>query len=212
MCIPNEFIFRKLAAYGVRPTDIQCDLIRAYISLLLKWNRSISLTTVTEEPEILKFHFGESLFALPMLEGDQCRLADVGAGAGFPGLPLRIFREDIELILIESNAKKCAFLSEIVRELALKNVRVLHARFEDVTELRDRLDAVVTRALGGYDRLLKWSMESLRLGGKVVLWLGEDDARRISSANPAWDWSPPVAIPGSKRRFLLSGTPRPMHG
>lgn len=212
MTISSELISENLAVYGVRPTNIQCDRIRVYISLLLKWNRSISLTTVTEEPEILKFHFGESLLALPMLEGNQCRLADVGTGAGFPGLPLRIFREDIELILIESNAKKCAFLSEIVRALALKNVQVLRARFEGVAELRGRLDSVVARALGGYGDLLKWSMESLRLGGKIVLWLGEDDARQISLANPAWDWRAPIPIPGSKRRFLLLGIPRLVDG
>jgi len=212
MDISNETISRNFSAYGVKPSESQCDRIRAYISLLLRWNRSISLTAVTEESEILKFHFGESLFALSTIETTRCRLADVGTGAGFPGLPLRIFTEGIELILIESNAKKCAFLSEVVRELVLPNVRVLRARFEDVTELRGQLDAVVSRALGGYEQLLTWSMESLRPGGKIVLWLGEDDARRISSSNPAWDWRPPVPIPGSRRRFLLSGLPKPIHG
>jgi 16S rRNA (guanine527-N7)-methyltransferase len=127
-------------------------------------------------------------------------------------LPLRIFTEDIELILIESNAKKCAFLSEVVRELALPNVRVLRARFEDVTELRGQLDAVVSRALGGYEELLTWSMESLRPSGKIILWLGEDEVRRISSTDHAWDWRPPIPIPGSRRRFLLLGSPEPIHG
>lgn len=208
----NQEIAKILAGYGVKPSDSQCDRIKSYISLLLRWNRSISLTTVTEESEILKFHFGESLFALSAVEGTQCRLADVGAGAGFPGLPLRMFSERMELILVESNAKKCAFLSEVVRELALSNVRVLRARFENVTELRGQLDAVASRALGGYDELLKWSIESLRTGGKILLWLGEDEARRISSTSPSWDWRHPMQIPGSRRRFLLSGSPKSIRG
>jgi 16S rRNA (guanine527-N7)-methyltransferase len=210
MIISNELILKELVAYGLRPTDTQCDQIRAYISLLLRWNRSLSLTTVAEELEIIKFHFGESLFALSAIKGLHGRLADVGTGAGFPGLALRIFAEEIDLILIESNAKKCAFLSEVQRALALSNVRVLRARFEDVAELNDQLDVVVSRALGSYDRLLKWSVKSLRPGGKIVLWLGEGDAREISSSSSAWDWQPPIPIPGSKRRFLLPGSPRPI--
>jgi len=212
MSLRNELISKELAAYGVRPTDPQCDKIRAYISVLLRWNRSISLTTVTEESEILKFHFGESLFALSAVGGLHGRLADVGTGAGFPGLPLRIFSQDIDLTLIESNTKKSAFLSEVVRSMELPDVRVLRARFEDVEELRGQIDVVLSRALGGYDRLLKWSAKSLRAGGKIVLWLGEEDARSILSTNPAWDWRSPIPIPSSKRRFLLSGSSRPISG
>lgn len=205
--ISNQVISECLDAYGISVTKAQCDQVRSYISLLLKWNRSISLTAVTDEREILKFHFGESVFALSAVKGLHGRLADVGAGAGFPGFPLRIFREDIDLCLIESNAKKCAFLSEVVRELGLDRVRILRARFEEIGEFRGQLNAIVSRALGGYDELLKWSINSLAPGGKLIIWLGQDEALRISG-NAGWDWQPPLGIPGSRRRFLLSGSPR----
>ncbi|MDE3109354.1 MAG: 16S rRNA (guanine(527)-N(7))-methyltransferase RsmG, partial [Acidobacteriota bacterium] len=122
--ISDSQITDVLSDYGVRPSTAQCARVRAYVSLLLRWNRAISLTSVKDELEILKFHFGESVFALSVIEGIDGRLADVGAGAGFPGLPIRIFREALQLILIEPNAKKAAFLSEVIRELSLDGVQV----------------------------------------------------------------------------------------
>lgn len=208
MNLSSQTISSCLASYGIQATDLQCDRVQTYISLLLKWNRSISLTSVMDEREILKFHFGESVFALSAItEIKNGRLADVGAGAGFPGLPLRIFSEQMELELIESNAKKCAFLSEVVRELGLSNVKVVRERFENLAECDGRLDTIVSRALGSYEELLGWARRSLAPSGRVVLWLGENDAQKISR-NPAWSWSKAIAIPGSARRFILAGRPR----
>ena len=99
------------------PASELCERIRTYISLLLRWNQSISLTTVTNSDEILRFHFGESLFAASAFSLENGRLADVGSGAGFPGLPLAMLLPDLNVTLIESNAKKFTFLSEVVREL-----------------------------------------------------------------------------------------------
>ena len=91
----------------------------------------MSLTTVTNPNEILKFHFGESLFAAPAAQISDGRLADVGSGAGFPGLAIRILVEPLEVMLIESNTKKAAFLSEVSRELCLKDVEVFRGRMEN---------------------------------------------------------------------------------
>lgn len=203
--LTSQQIKTCLADYGIPASEPHCEQVRAYISLLLKWNRTISLTTVTNELEILKFHFGESAFALSAFPGLNGRLADVGAGAGFPGLPLRIFNENIDITLIESNGRKCAFLSEVVRELKLTNVRVLKARFEDeIGQFSGALDIVVARALGQYEALLDWSARTLKEGGRIILWLGEGESSKIAGCH-SWSWSDPVAIPGSKRRYLLSG-------
>ena len=105
-------------------------MVREYVSLLLMWNQSISLTTVTDPDEIISRHFGESMFAAKLISVENCRLADVGTGAGFPGLPLKILSPTLDLVLIESNKKKYAFLSEVVRSLGLKSVEVLPERFE----------------------------------------------------------------------------------
>lgn len=196
-----------LAEYGVAPDFWLFDRIRTYIALLLKWNSTISLTAVTDPADICRFHFGESIFAssaVPMREG---RLADVGSGAGFPGLPLRMACLAIELTLIESNARKAAFLSEVVRSLELDGVEVLRGRMEDCRPDKP-YDWITARALGRHDDLLLWSRNNLTASGKVVLWLGEDEVNRISQT-PKWEWRTAILIPGSKRRFLLVGSPKP---
>lgn len=204
--LTDEQIVATLSEYGVFSSHAQCEQIRAYISILSKWNRAISLTTVTNEIDILKFHFGESAFALSAVSGLNGRLADVGAGAGFPGIPLCIFDEGIDLSLIESNGKKCAFLSEVVRELGLRAVKVIRARFQDLAgDTVEGCDVIAARALGGYDDLLEWSAKLLRPGGKVVLWLGDDESKSTSSRS-GWKWSQPILIPGSQRRYVLSGS------
>jgi 16S rRNA (guanine527-N7)-methyltransferase len=205
MPIPDETIIRCLGSYGVVPDTSQCGQIRTYVSTLLKWNRSIALTSITDELEVIKFHFGESVFALFAIQGQNSRLADVGSGAGFPGLALKIFSDSLDLVLIESNARKCAFLLEVSRSLGLSGVRVLRSRFEEAGEFRASLNFIASRALGGYSELLDWSKESLVDGGKLILWVGGENARLVAN-NSDWLWQPPVAIPGSKRRFVLVGT------
>jgi 16S rRNA (guanine527-N7)-methyltransferase len=193
-------------SYGLAPDFGVFDQIRTYVALLLKWNATISLTAITDPIEICKLHFGESIFAasaVPLREG---RLADVGSGAGFPGLPLKMASPQIELTLIESNARKAAFLSEVVRSLELEGVEVFRGRMEDHTPDKP-YDRIAARALGQRDSLLKWATKNLAPSGKVVLWLGEDDAAAISQA-PNWEWRFPIPIPGSKRRVLLVGSPK----
>lgn len=196
-----------LAEYGVAPDFGLFYQIRTYIALLLKWNSKISLTAVTDPLDICKLHFGESIFAahaVPMREG---RLADFGTGAGFPGLPLRMASPAFELTLIESNAKKAAFLSEVVRGLELDGVEVFRGRMEHHRPDKP-YDWITARALGQHDDLLLWSRENLDASGKVVLWLGEDVVNRISQTSD-WEWRFPILIPGSKRRFLLVGSRKP---
>src|ERR1700683_5445400 len=102
-----------LSPYGVALNDIAADRIRAYVAILLHWNKSISLTTVTDPGAILKFHFGESIFAAAEVYHEKSRLVDVGSGAGFPGIPLAIVSPGLDVTLIESNTRKCAFLWEV---------------------------------------------------------------------------------------------------
>ena len=190
-----------LSVYGIATSPALAGAIRTYISMLLRWNSRISLTTVVDPVEILKFHFGESLFAISKVPISFGRLADVGSGAGFPGLPLGMFLPDLEVVLIESNVKKATFLSEVIRELKADNVTVRRERFENMVE-QGFFDFGTARALGRYDELLRWSREALKSNGRVVLWLGERDATAISNAN-RWNLSAPIPIPYSERRVLL---------
>jgi 16S rRNA (guanine527-N7)-methyltransferase len=203
--ISKEHISELLEPYGFTPSKVFGDGVRTYISLLLRWNKRVSLTTVTDPVEITKFHFGESLFAIhsvPIVDG---RLADVGSGAGFPGLPLAMANRSIHVTLIESDNKKATFLSEAVRELCLSNVSVFRSGMDDLPISPFGFEFITARAIGQHKDLLKWSSERLSDSGKTLLWLGESDAISLSNY-PAWQWDPPIHIPGSKRRFLLAGT------
>jgi 16S rRNA (guanine527-N7)-methyltransferase len=198
----------ELKTYGIYAGPKLCGSILRYVTLLLQWNKRISLTTVTDPVEVVRFHFGESLFAASAVPIRGGRLADVGSGAGFPGLALRLADPELSVTLIESNAKKATFLSEIVRDLKLEHVEVARTRMADLSPEGAGFDFIIARALGQHDELLTWARKSLSVNGKVVLWLGEEDCARISS-NSAWTWCDPIHIPGSQRRFLLVGLPNP---
>jgi len=204
--ISNDQISGALSPFGIEPSADQLSKIRAYISILLKWNKLLSLTSVTDPVEIVSRHFGESMFASTVLPVENCRLADVGSGAGFPGLALKILCPSLRVTLIESNNKKSAFLSEVARLLNLTGVEVLTTRFEEMRAEAGSFDIVTARALGGFPELLRWAKLVLPERGHLVLWVGGEDTTRITSVG-GWIWNPAVRIPESQRRFILTGRP-----
>lgn len=202
-------IIKLLRFYGVLADRELCERIREYASLLVRWNQKISLTTIKDPEEILKFHFGESFFATSTVPIENGRLADVGSGAGFPGIPLAMISPGLEVMLIESNAKKAAFLSEVIRALRLNRITVLRSRMEEVSKSLRTFDFVTARALGSHRELLRWASSFLADAGKIVLWIGGEECTAISR-NAAWNWREPIHIPGSRNRFLLIGSPKPL--
>lgn len=205
--ISDSEIKKCLDRYSASVPDSIFPSIRTYISMLLKWNSRISLTTVVDPVEILKFHIGESLFAASAVPIENGRLADVGSGAGFPGLPLAMLLPNLDVILIESNLKKATFMSEVIRTLGLKNATVSRGRMEEMAfHDSNRFDFVTARALGHYEKLLAWSKNALTPAGNVALWIGSDEAARVSMIG-AWKWLSPIPIPDSERRVILVGSP-----
>jgi 16S rRNA (guanine527-N7)-methyltransferase len=202
--LTDGVISEELRTYGVSATADICSAIRTYISLLLHWNRTISLTAVTDPLEVLRFHFGESMFAASSIANRNGRLADVGSGAGFPGIPLKLALPALEVILIESNAKKAAFLAEAIRELGLERTEIYRGRFEDFRAEGPEFDFVTARAIGRHEELIKWAFGAIKLGGNLILWLGADDAAQVMLKKP-WRWSKPLPIPGSHSRTILVG-------
>jgi 16S rRNA (guanine527-N7)-methyltransferase len=201
-----EEIARALSPFAtgiVLPGDALAK-IRSYVELLAAWNRSVSLTAIDDKVEIVARHFGESIFAgsaVPIRDG---RLADVGTGAGFPGLPLKIVSPGLSVVLLEPNLKKCAFLNEVKRELALSDVEVSRSRYEEYRSGGASFDFVCSRALGDYRRLLRWARTVLARDGQVVLWLGEEDSILIGRTR-GWSWDLPIRIPESSRRVIQVG-------
>ncbi len=205
--VSDSEINTGLAPFGFVADDRLCRRIRDYISLLLLWNQKISLTAVVEPQEIIQFHFGESLFAVNNVPIENGRLADVGSGAGFPGIPIAMAVSSLEVTLIEANHKKSAFLSEAVRRLDLGNAAVVRSRMSDVARGLEGFDFITARALGLHNELIEWSHRFLTPSGKLVLWLGEEDAILITN-NDRWEWQSPIRIPVSRKRVLLIGSPK----
>ncbi len=206
--LSGDQVKSSLAPFGVHLSVEQNLRTREYIRLLLKWNQSLSLTSIVDPLEILVRHFGESMFVCSLLPVENCRLADLGSGAGFPGLALKIACPGLHLILIESNMKKCAFLSEVVRALELTNVEVLPIRFDTIRATPGFAEIITARAIGGFSGILRWAKSALTHRGHAIFWLGGEDTTKISSS-PGWIWQPAVKIPESQRRFVLIGRPNP---
>ena len=204
--LSDRQIFNAVSPFSISLTQDQIRMIREYSSLLLKWNRSVGLTAITDLLEIVGRHFGESMYASRLLPMENCRLVDIGTGAGFPGLALKIICPDIRLALIESNKKKCAFLNEVVRALGFTSVEIHAERFEQIRPESIQANIITSRAVGEFKQLLRWSKNTLAHRGHLVLWVGSDDSTRIAST-PRWVWQPAVRIPDSQRRFLLIGRP-----
>lgn len=204
MPITIENVAHTLSPYCSTISESQCSQISAYIDLLTRWNRKISLTSLTDPNEILRFHVGESIFALQFCDFSSGRLADVGSGAGFPGLALKVFRPNLNVVLLEPNLKKCAFLAEVVRTLGLKSVEILSKPFEKSAIEIDSLQFATSRALAQSHRLISWSRSCLSTNGALILWLSTASASGLRQ-DSAFQWEKPIAIPGSQRRQILIG-------
>lgn len=205
--LSEETIRRALADFHVSASEQQVYYIQQYIKILRHWNDQLNLTAIREPLEILHRHFCESMYAAVSVPIDSGRLADIGSGPGFPGLPLKILRPELALFLVESNIKKGTFLAEVIRELGLANARVLIRRYEELGEELAPLDFVCSRAVGEFGPFLEWAASEQVAASRVVLWIGGRDLDEAQKSQQ-WDWQEPIPVPQSLRRYLLVGSRR----
>jgi 16S rRNA (guanine527-N7)-methyltransferase len=203
--VSADTIRRALGEFQLKLTDKQVLQIQQYMSILLMWNEKINLTAIQDPLEVLNRHFCECMYAASAVPLEHGRLADVGSGGGFPGLPLKIIRPELQVFLIESNVKKATFLAEVARELELRDTRVLVSRYEELGEEVAPLDFVCSRALGEFVPFLEWARSEKVAAKQVILWIGARDLPEIQKVR-TWEWREPIAVPHSLRRLLLVGT------
>jgi 16S rRNA (guanine527-N7)-methyltransferase len=207
--ISEETVRRALGEFKI-PVDLnQVLLIQQYVRTLMRWNEKLNLTAIRNPLEILYRHFCESMFAAGAIPVDKGRLADIGSGPGFPGIPLKIIRPELELCLVESNIKKGTFLAEVVRELQLSNTRVLISRYEELGEEVSPLDYVCSRAVGEFGPFLEWAGSEVVGARQVILWIGGRDLEEARKSSQ-WEWREPILIPQSLQRYLLVGEMKEM--
>jgi 16S rRNA (guanine527-N7)-methyltransferase len=200
-----DTIRRALGEFQIAVNDLQVLQIQQYTDILRTWNEKINLTAIRDPLEILNRHFCECMYASSTVPVENGRLADVGSGAGFPGLPLKIIRSDLDVILIESNIKKATFLAEVIRDLGLAGARVLVSRYQELGEEIAPLDFVCSRALGEFAPFLEWAHSQKVAAKQVLLWIGARDLPEIQKIR-TWEWRDPIPVPHSLRRLLLVGT------
>jgi 16S rRNA (guanine527-N7)-methyltransferase len=201
--------YMELAEPGAGLPEALLSQVSTYLEILLRWNARTNLTAVRVPEEIVTRHFGESLFAARMIfpAGNSgvdlaASLADVGSGAGFPGLPMKLWTPQLQVTLIESQQKKATFLREVVRALRLSGVEVRSSRAELVVET---FDVVALRAVERFDEVVGVAAGLVRPGGRLVLLIGEAQVTKAREGLPSLKWENPVPIPNSARRVALVG-------
>jgi 16S rRNA (guanine(527)-N(7))-methyltransferase RsmG len=200
----SETIRRALGEFQIGANDEQIVKIQQYMGMLLTWNEKVNLTAIRDPLEILYRHFCESMYAAVAVPLEGGRLADVGSGGGFPGLPLKILLPELELFLVESNVKKATFLAEVVRNIGLTGATVLGSRYEELGEELAPLDIVCSRAVGEFLPFLHWAGSEGVLAKQAILWIGGRDLVEVQRID-GWEWREPMAVPHSLRRYLLVG-------
>jgi 16S rRNA (guanine527-N7)-methyltransferase len=176
-----------LAALGLELPDAVKAKLLAYVALLKKWNATYNLTAIRDEGEMVTQHLLDSLSVLPVMQKSALagrRWADIGSGAGLPGIPLAIVRPDLDMSLIETVEKKAAFQRQAKIELALANVTVVNRRVEDVPG--GAFDAVISRAFADLAEFVRLAGHLLTQGGRLYAMKGLLPEEEISHLPPGW--------------------------
>ena len=190
----------------------QLQSISTYIDILLRWNARINLTAIRDPEDIVPRHFGESLFAArhlypvtssvsPVTPGVRVldSLADVGSGAGFPGLPIKLWVPQIALTLVESNHKKATFLREVARALTLTDINIQTTRAET---LAATFGTVTLRAVERFETILSAASALVAPKGRLALLISSAQLKQAHATLPNFSWLDPTPIPLSRSRVL----------
>ena len=166
----KEQFIKELAKINVYPTESQLQQLTKYYQLLIEWNQKINLTRITVEEEVYLKHFYDSLTIVKAIDLKECKtLCDVGTGAGFPGIVLKIIFPHLKVVLIDSLLKRVKYLKEIIKELNLTNIEAIHIRGE---EYKGKFDVVTSRAVANIEKLVDYTMHLVDKDGVFVAMKG----------------------------------------
>ncbi|WP_422485768.1 16S rRNA (guanine(527)-N(7))-methyltransferase RsmG [Gudongella sp. DL1XJH-153] len=170
-------------------SDEMIDDFSAYKELLKEWNEKINITTITDDEEIDKKHFADSLSpALTGLFDGSERIIDVGTGGGFPGLPLKIRNRGLRVTLLDSLNKRIVFLNHVIEQLNLNGIEAVHGRAEELglkDEYREKYDICVSRAVASLDTLCEYCMPFVKVGGYFISMKGPDIDEEVEASKKA---------------------------
>ena len=166
----KEFI-EELEKINVVPTEKQLQQLEMFYKLLVEWNEKINLTSILEKKDVYLKHFYDSLTLVKAIDLKQdVSICDVGTGAGFPGIVLKIIFPNIKIILIDSLNKRINYLNEVIKKLDLKDIEAFHYRMEDYSKLNEeKFDYIVSRAVSNINVITEISIRALKVNGSIIL-------------------------------------------
>ncbi len=168
----KEFI-EEVKKLGIEVTDGELNLLDNFYNLLIEWNQKINLTRITEKKEVYLKHFYDSLTIIKIVDlNNASTLCDVGTGAGFPGIVLKIFYPHLKITLIDSLQKRVNYLNGIIKIMKLDNIKAIHIRGE---EHKEKYDIVTSRAVANIEKLTKYTMHLLNNNGQMIAMKGDID-------------------------------------
>ena len=183
----KEEMLEKSRVLDVRFSVEQIDKFYKYMNLLIEWNEKINLTAIIEPSEIILKHFIDSITILKELK-DGSTVVDVGTGAGFPGIPLSIMNSTLKITLVDSLNKRLIFLQEVIKELKLENVELIHSRAEEFGQnkkYREKFDISTSRAVANLSTLSEYLLPLVKVNGKVISMKAGNAQEEINTAQKA---------------------------
>ena len=210
----NNTLEKLLSGMGIEYKTEFLEKLEHFYFLLSEKNKFLNLTAITEYDDVMRKHFADSLAVLKyqgFLDGQK--VLDLGTGGGFPGIPLKIFLPDVKFVLMDSVRKKLSFIDEVIRELGLKSVSLIHGRAEDLAQTdgyREQFDFVLSRAVSNLSTLSELSLPFVKLGGKFISYKGESGNEELLRAGNAisllggrTEGLNEYELPGGDRRSLI---------
>lgn len=183
-----ERIFKEYAKHlNIEINNKQIEKFYQYMNLLLEWNQKINLTAIIDYKDIILKHFVDSLTIEKYIEKSSY-LVDIVTGAGFPGIPLKIVREDIKIVLVDSLNKRVQFLNEVIKKLELQNIEAIHARVEEFGKnkrYRESFDIATSRAVANMSTLSEYMIPLVKVNGKCICMKGKEIEKELEDAKNA---------------------------
>lgn len=181
----REKILEKSNKINVELSREQVEEFYKYMELMVEWNKKMNLTAITEPNEVIEKHFIDCLTIMPYIK-ENSTIIDVGTGAGFPGIPLKIADSSLDITLLDSLNKRINFLNEVISKVNLENIVAIHGRAEEyVKEKREKYDIAVSRAVAELPTLLEYLLPYVKVGGKCICMKGPKAQEEIDKSKKA---------------------------
>ncbi|SEF98221.1 16S rRNA m(7)G-527 methyltransferase [Caloramator fervidus] len=185
----RDLLLKGAKSYGIFLDENKINMFEKYMVLLKEWNEKINLTAITEDDEIVRKHFLDSISIIKSgLINDNLKIIDVGTGAGFPGIPLKIINPTLKVTLLDSLKKRVNFLNQVINELGLKNIEAVHGRAEDfarLDEYREKYDISTARAVAPMNILCEYCLPFVKVGGYFIAMKGPSIEEEIKDSKNA---------------------------